>query len=98
MLEEFNRQLASLERVVGDGTFMGGATPNIADISFFASAQYFRLFYRFELAGTYPRLRAIYDSFAVRPSAAAPAYPEALAQIAPIKYLQDHLENDNGRR
>ncbi len=85
MLEEHNRQLASLEGVVGDGSFMGGEAPNIADISFFASAQYYDLFYRFELPLTYPRLRAVYGRFAARPSAAPPAYPEALAGIAPIQ-------------
>ncbi len=84
MREEFYRQLANLEHMVGDSAFMGGDTPNIADISFFASAQYFRLFYRLDLPSIYPRLRAIYDRFATRPSAAPPTYPEALARIAPV--------------
>jgi glutathione S-transferase len=84
MLEEHERQLTTLEGQAGDGAFMGGDTPSIADITFFASAQYFDLFYRFPLPERFARLRAIYERFSHRPSAAPPTYPEALARIAGI--------------
>jgi glutathione S-transferase len=84
MLEEHERQLMSLEAQAGDGAFMGGDTPSIADISFFASAQYFDLFYQYTLPERFSNLRTIYERFSQRPSAVAPIYPAALARIAAI--------------
>jgi glutathione S-transferase len=85
MREEFYRQLASLEGQANDDEYFGGAVPNIADISFFASAQYYDLFYHVPLSGRFPRLQAIYQRFSQRPSATPPDYPEALALIAPVR-------------
>lgn len=87
MLEEHERQLTTLDAQVGDGAFMGGDAPSIADISFFASAQYFDLFYQFSLPERFTKLRVIYERFSSRPSAAPPIYPEALARIAGIVQL-----------
>lgn len=79
--------LRRAEALAGPGPFFGGAAPSLADVVFFASEQYMRDFYRLRVPNTYERLEAIYQRFALRPSARPPVYPALLAELAPLPPL-----------
>lgn len=82
---EYARVLDSLEAVAGDGDYMGGDRPNLADVAFFASEQFMRNLYRLRLPAPCRRLSAIYDRFRERPSAAPPTYPDWMTELAPLR-------------
>lgn len=82
---EYVRATGSLEALAGDGDYMGGATPNIADVAFFASAQYMRKLYKLQLPKERERLEAIYQNFQQRSSAKLAPYPQILVDNAPIQ-------------
>ncbi|HAA55149.1 MAG TPA: glutathione S-transferase family protein [Myxococcales bacterium] len=84
---EYTRTLKLLEALVGDGEYMGGSTPNIADIAFFASEQYMRSLYQLQLPTEQVKLEAIYQRFAQRPSAHPEPYPQILVEHAPLRHL-----------
>lgn len=79
---EYRRQLGCLETILPETPYMGGETPSIADVTFFASAQYLDLFYGERMADECPKLKAIYERFSKRPSATPPQYPQKLNQLA----------------
>lgn len=82
---EYTELLNKVEAMAGDGDFMGGATPNIADVAFFASEQFMRDLYKLRLPEKYVKLEAIYQRFLKRPSAAAQTYPQFVVENAPLR-------------
>lgn len=85
MHSEYVRVLGSLETMAGERPYMGGETPSIADVAFFASEQFMRDLYQLELPATCARLEAIYNRFLLRPSAAPAAYPKFIVPLAPLR-------------
>jgi len=81
---EYSLSMATFESFAGDGPFLGGEAPNLADVLFFASAQFYELMYRIGIPESCPTLRRIYANFAARPSAAAPQFPAMILEKAPI--------------
>ncbi|KQX23424.1 MULTISPECIES: glutathione S-transferase family protein [unclassified Sphingomonas] len=82
---EYARVLASLEGMAGGGDYLGGETPNIADVTFFASEQFMRDLYKLRLPKELTKLEAIFNRFLQRPSAAPEAYPDFMVPIAPLR-------------
>ncbi|MBP7338923.1 glutathione S-transferase N-terminal domain-containing protein [Niveispirillum sp.] len=82
---EYARVLGSLEAMAGDGDYLGGDRPSIADVAFFASEQFMRTLYKLRLPEQCARLEAIYSRFQQRPSATPAAFPEWIVDMAPLR-------------
>lgn len=82
---EYAHALESLDAMAGEGDYMGGGNPNIADIAYFASEQFMRDIYKIRLPRQCTRLEAIYDRFLSRPGAAPEPAPEFVIQNAPVR-------------
>ena len=82
---EYGRVLQNLELLAGDGDYLGGSRPNLADVAFFASEQFMRELYKLRLPPELSRLEAIYQRFGERPSAALAPYPQRIAELAPLR-------------
>lgn len=80
---DYEEALRGIERVVADGEFLCGDRVTIADCAMFGTAQFADRLYREPITDATPRLKAWYDRFALRPSAAVPAYPAMLVEHAP---------------
>lgn len=70
MRANVSRQLAVLERHIGEKPFLVTDRPTIADVTLFSFAQAFRLRMDTVLTEGYPHLSAWYERFEKRPSAA----------------------------
>ena len=82
---EFGQALQNLEALADDGDYLGGASPNLADIVFFASQHFMQSMYRLTLPASLTRLPGIYERFSQRPSAEPAPYPELVASLAPLR-------------
>lgn len=82
--DNFVQALCNLENVIGDGEFIAGNHPTIADCALFASADIVTRLYRQTFPNECVRLQAWYERFSRRPSAAPIDYPEVLKARAPI--------------
>lgn len=85
MRAEHDRVLEALETMAGAGDYLGGDTPSIADITFFASEQFMRDLYKLKLPDSCKKLEAIYGRFLQRPSAAPQTYPEFIVPLSPLR-------------
>lgn len=82
---EYARMAESLEAISGDGPYLGGENPNIADVAFFASEQFMRDLYKLAIPSICTKLEAIYRRFLARPSAAPAPYPQFVIDNAPLR-------------
>ena len=82
---EYEQALQGLELVSGEGDYLGGDEPSLADVVFFASQQFMQELYGLQLPQGLARLRMIYARFSERPSAALAPYPEPVARLAPLR-------------
>ena len=80
---DYTASLHAIERVVADGAFLCGDSVTIADCAMFGTAQFADRLYREPITAATPRLKAWYDRFSRRPSAAVPSYPPMLVEHAP---------------
>ena len=80
---DYKEALSGIERVVADGEFLCGDRVTIADCAMFGTAQFADRLYREPITDATPRLKAWYDRFSQRPSAAVPSYPALLVEHAP---------------
>ncbi len=64
--------LAALEVRIGDGEFLAGDRPTIADCSFFAAVDTAQRLSAYEIPAKYPRLRRWFERFSLRPSTRYP--------------------------
>lgn len=85
MRAEHDRVLEALETMAGDGDYLGGSTPSIADVTFFASEQFMRDLYKLRLPASCTKLEAIYNRFLQRPSAEAAPFPEFIVPLSPLR-------------
>ncbi len=85
MRAEHHRVLEALETMAGDGDYLGGTTPSIADVTFFASEQFMRDLYKLRLPASCKRLEAIYNRFLQRPSAEAAPFPDFIVPLSPLR-------------
>ena len=77
----YRQSINQIEQVIGDGEFLSGRHPTIADCIMFASAQYAHRLYGEPLPQDSPKLTRFYSRFEQRPSAAVPEYPEGLQNL-----------------
>ncbi len=82
---EYEQVLQQLELLSGNGDYLGGDEPNLADVTFFASQQFMQELYQLQIPEELSGLSAVYDRFSQRPSAVLAAYPEPLVQVAPLR-------------
>ncbi len=82
---EYGQALHNLEAVAGEGSYLGGDAPNLADVVFFASQQFMQELYKLALPSGLTRLGGIYQRFSERPSAALAPFPEMLVPLAPLR-------------
>lgn len=75
------RLIEQIEQVIGDGEFLGGDRPTIADCMMFAAVQTSHRLYGEPLPRDLPKLTGFYSRFEQRPSAAVPEYPEGLQSL-----------------
>lgn len=85
---EYAQILKNLEALSGDGDFLGGTAPNIADVAFYASEQFMRDLYKLQLPDEFERLEAIFQRFAKRPSAKPAIFPQFVVDNAPLRTFQ----------
>ncbi len=78
---QYRRSIGQIEQAVGDGGFLRGDRPTIADCMMFASAQFAHRLYGESLPRDLPRLNRFCSRFEQRPSAAVPEYPEGLQSV-----------------
>jgi len=87
MRHEYERVLGSLEALAGDGDYLGGTNPSVADVAFFASEQFMRDLYKLQLPPRLERLEGIYGRFLKRPSAEPAPYPGFMIPLSPLRIL-----------